>query len=401
MSFLPADPPHKPSRRLYRGRDVARAVTIADLRAIALARLPRFSAEYLEGGAEQELTLADNRRAFDDYVFAPRVLVPVDRRDRSRDVFGRRSALPFASAPTGLNGLLWPQADAALARAAAAAGIPFGQSTVSNALVSDLAALPGMRHWFQLYVFGPDEVWQTLVDNAARAGSEVLLLTVDGAVMGNREWDRRNYVRPFELSLSARLDALAHPQWLFELWRNGLPRFLNLEPFVPGNDRGFFAVSRWSTATMRPALDWTFVDDLRKRWPGKLVIKGVQTVEDVLEARRHGADGVVLSNHGGRQLDRTTAPLRLIAPARAAVGKDFTLLVDSGFRRGTEIVMALALGADAVLLGRALLYGLAAGGETGAARAIEILAAEIDRTLALLGVDAVDDLTPDVLKDTP
>ena len=401
MPFLPADAPRQPPRRLYAGGDVRRAVTIADLRAMALARLPRFSAEYLEGGAEEELTLADNRRAFDDYVFAPRVLVSVDRREKSRAIFGRRSALPFASAPTGLNGLLWPQADAALARATAAAGIPFGQSTVSNALAPELADLPGVRHWFQLYVFGTDDVWETLVDNAHKAGSEVLLLTVDGAVMGNREWDRRNYVRPFELSLSARLDVLAHPRWLLDLWRHGLPRFFNLEPFVPKEDRSFFAVSRWSTTSLRPALDWAFVDQLRKRWPGKLVIKGVQTVEDVLEARRHGADGVVLSNHGGRQLDRTTAPLRLIAPARAAVGKDFTLLVDSGFRRGSEIVMALALGADAVLLGRALLYGLAAGGEKGASRAIEILAAEVDRTLALLGVDAVDDLTPDVLKPAP
>ena len=316
-------------------------------------------------------------------------------------IFGRPSALPIGSAPTGLNGLLWPGADAALARATAAAGIPFGQSTVSNALVADLAALPGVRHWFQLYVFGTDDIWETLVDNAHRAGSEVLLLTVDGAVMGNREWDIRNYARPLELTLSAKLDVLAHPRWLLDLWRAGYPRFSNLEPFVPAADRTFFGVSNWSKSSLRAALDWSFVDRLRRRWPGKLVIKGVQTVEDVLEARRHGADGVVLSNHGGRQLDRTTSPLRLIAPARAAVGKDYTLLVDSGFRRGTEIVMALALGADAVLLGRALLYGLAAGGERGAKRAIDILATEIDRTLALLGVDSVDELTPDVLRPAP
>lgn len=398
--FLPPRPGAggRPRRRFATGRDLARAFTIADLRSMALARLPRVSAEYLEGGAEEEITLAGNRRAFDERTFRPRVLVDVSAIDLSRDLLGDRSTLPFAIAPTGFNGLMWPRGDVALARAAAAAGIPCGQSTVSNAAVADVAgAAPGLRHWFQLYLMGGDEVWRGLVAEAEARGSRALIVTVDGPVHGNREWDKRNYAGAFTPTLAARLEMLRHPGWLRAiLMGEGWPRFVNLEPYVPGPRRDLYTVAAWSMANMRPATDWRAIAAIRAAWPRKLVIKGIQHPDDVVRAREAGADGIVLSNHGARQLDRADAPIRLVAEARVLAGPDFAILVDSGFRRGAEIVQALALGADGVLLGRAMLYGLAAAGEAGVARAIAILAEEVRRTMALLGVTSVDRLSPAV-----
>jgi (S)-mandelate dehydrogenase len=398
--FLPARPGSgaAPRRSFAVGRDLARALTIADLRAMALARLPRVSAEYLEGGAEEEITLATNRRAFDDLAFQPRVLRDVSAMDLSRTLLGEPSALPFAIAPTGFNGLLWPRGDLALARAAAAAGIPCGQSTVSNATIADVAAAgDGLAHWFQLYVLGDDTVWRRLVAQAEASGCRALLVTVDTATHGNREWDRRNYSHGFTPSLASRIEMLRHPGWLWRiLLREGRPGFVNLEQFVPEGQRDLYSVARWSLAAMRPATDWNTIAAIRAAWPRKLVIKGVQHPDDVRRAVEVGADGVVLSNHGGRQLDRAAAPVRLIGRARAVAGPGFTILVDSGFRRGAEIVQALALGADGVLLGRAMLYGLAAGGEAGVARAIAILGEEVRRTLALLGLASCAALSPDV-----
>lgn len=402
MSFLPTpaerlgEARFPPRAHLGRG-DLARAESIGDLRAMAMRRLPRFSAEYLEGGADEEKALERNRTAFDRWIFKPRVLRDQTQRDTGRTIFGRRSALPFAIAPTGFNGMLWHKGDLCLARAAAAAGIPFGQSTVSNVRVAEAAAIEGMRHWFQLYVFGPDEVWQELLRRADEAGSEAVLFTVDTHVVGNREWDRRNYARPLELTWRNKLDMLAHPTWFAQVLGPGIPKFANLEDFVPAAQRDAMGIARWVGANQRLDLDWNLVARLRAAWPRKLVLKGIQHEDDVRRAVDAGVDGIVLSNHGGRQMDRAVAPIELVAAARAIAGPDFCILVDSGFRRGTEIMQAIALGADAVLLGRATLYGLAAGGEAGVARAIEILRTEIDRNLALLGINAVDELNPDML----
>lgn len=391
-----------PRRRLVSRGPAARAETIDDLRAMALRRLPRFSAEYLEGGAEDERTLHGNRAAFDDYTLHHRVLCDIRDVDPGVTLWGRRMALPFGIGPTGFNGLLWPDGDRVLAQAAAAAGIPFGQSTVSNATIPHIAAVPGLRHWFQLYCYGPDSVWETLVDTAAAQGCEALVVTVDTPVLGNRAWDRRNYAGPAQLSLSARLDALRHPGWLWRtILRPGMPRFPALEPFAPPGQRDLFGVAAWTAANMRLEMDWAMLARIRARWPGKLVVKGVLHLDDLRAAVDAGADGVVLSNHGGRQLDRALAPLHLIAPARAAVGPGFAILVDSGFRRGADVVVARALGADAVLMGRATLYGLAAGGPAGVARAIAILRAEVVRTLQLLGVTRMDALSPAVFARGP
>jgi len=398
---MPVTPPMPTRRHASRG-PVARAETIDDLRAMALRRLPRFSAEYLEGGAEDERALHGNRSAFDDYTVVHRVLRDISTVDPGVDLWGRRMALPFAIAPTGFNGLLWPDGDRALALAAAGAGIPFGQSTVSNATIPHIAGVPGLRHWFQLYCYGPDPVWETLVDTAQAQGCEALVVTVDTPVLGNREWDRRNYAAPAQLSLSSRLDALCHPAWLWRtILRPGMPRFPALEPFAPAGQRDLFGVASWTAANMRTEMDWAMLRRIRDRWPGKLILKGVLHPDDLRAGVDAGADAVVLSNHGGRQLDRSVTPLHMIAPARAVVGPGYPLLVDSGFRRGADIVVARALGADAVLMGRATLYGLAAGGQAGAARAIAILASEVRRALQLLGVTQMADLGPEIFSRRP
>lgn len=363
---------------------------------MALHRLPRVNAEYLEGGAEDERSLLANRQAFDELQFQCRVLRDVSHLSLQRTILGVTSSLPLAIAPTGFNGLLWHRGDQALARAAASKGVAFAQSTVSNATIADVAATPGLRHWFQLYLYGEDAIWERLLQQAASAGCDVVMLTVDSPVHGNREWDRRNYRSGFEPTLSSKFDMLCHARWMWQVLRHGLPSFPNLEQFTPGPDRSLYAVARWALANQRPQTDWTTVAQIRRAWSGKLLIKGVTNVADVRAAVQAGLDGVVLSNHGGRQLDRSVVPLRLVRQARASVSSGFALLVDSGFRRGSDIVQALALGADAVLLGRALLYGLAAGGEAGVKRAIDILASEISRTLALLGLRSVDELSPEV-----
>lgn len=396
MSFFPrpamATEPASPPRQFYAGRALARAQTIGDLRAMAMRRLPRFSAEYLEGGAEEEITMRRNRAAFDAHVFKPRVIRDVSQRDLSKTVLGRKRALPFAIGPTGFNGLLWDQGDHVLARAAAKAGIPFSQSTTSNRSVEAFGDIPNLAHWFQLYLFGDDTIFPQIIAAADRAQCEALIVTVDSPVLGNREWDRRNYRLGLDLSWSAKFNMLMHPGWMARILKNGFPPFPNLEPFIPQQDRNLFGVARWCAKHHRSAISWQNIATIRKLWPRKLIIKGVQHEDDLRMSIDAGADGVVLSNHGGRQLDRAVAPVELIAPARAVAGPDFTILVDSGFRRGTEIVQALALGADAVLLGRATLYGLAAGGEAGVSRAIEILAAEIDRTIGMLGLTSIEEL---------
>lgn len=396
MSFFPRPAAKterdRPERAFYTGRDLARAQTIGDLRAMAMRRLPRFSAEYLEGGAEEEITMRRNRAAFDAHVFKPRVIRDVSKRDLSKTVLGKKRALPFAIGPTGFNGLLWDQGDHVLARAAAKAGIPFGQSTTSNRSVEKFGDIADLSHWFQLYLFGDDTIFPQIIAAADRAQCEALIVTVDSPVLGNREWDRRNYRLGIDLSWSAKFDILMHPGWMTRILKNGFPPFPNLEQFVPHADRNLSGVHRWCAKHHRSAISWQNIETIRKLWPRKLIIKGVQHVDDLSQCIAAGVDGVVLSNHGGRQLDRSVAPVELIAPARKLAGPDFTILVDSGFRRGTEIVQALALGADAVLLGRATLYGLAAGGEAGVTRAIEILAAEIDRTIGMLGLTSVEEL---------
>lgn len=380
-----------PRRRLYREDDVSRAVTIEDLRAIAHRRLPRFVLEYLESGAEEEATLARNRTAFAEWWFTHRSFVDVSHRDLSVELLGRVAAMPLVIAPTGLNELFWPHADLRLAEAAAQAGIPFSQSTMSNEPMQNVARVQGVRHWWQLYVFGPAEIRDTLIDRAKRAGCEALIITDDAQLYGNREWANRNNADPKTLTWGAKLDAAFHPRWLASgLLMHGMPRFANVVEFIPKDRRRFFDSAFWIRSQMDRALSWDAISRIRDRWPNKLILKGILDVEDADHAARIGADAVALSNHGGRQLDWTVSPLDILPAVREAVGNRIAIFVDGGIRRGTDVIKTLALGADAVMVGRATLYGVAAAGRAGVKRALDILRDEIDRDLGLIGISSIE-----------
>ncbi|WP_436644294.1 alpha-hydroxy acid oxidase [Microbaculum sp. FT89] len=394
---MPQHAEHLNGRRYYGGRNLARAVSFADLRQMAQRRLPRFVFEYLEGGAEQEVTLRRNRAVFDDIQLIPRTLVPLDRIDLSTTLLGSPVPLPVAAAPTGFNGLLWRDGDLALARACARMGVPFIQSTVSNARLEDVAGVAGLRHWLQLYVFRSQDFLERLIARAEAAGCEALVLTVDSNVFGNREWDKRNYRSGTDPTLANKIEALRHPRWLASVPAKGVPSFGNLLEFLPEDQRKMVHAANWAREAMDTGLDWDRVGWLRKRWTRPLLIKGLLCVDDVAMAHAQGADGVVLSNHGGRQLDGAVSPMSVLPAIAEAFAGRLTILVDSGFRRGTDVLKALALGADGVLLGRTLLYGLAAGGEAGAGRAFDILFEETRRAAALSGCRTRSEIVADRL----
>jgi (S)-mandelate dehydrogenase len=381
-------------RARYGGRNFRRAITIDDLRLVARRWLPNFSFEYVEGGAEDEVTLRRNRDVFERIAWLPQVLVGVGSADPRTELFGRPLGLPLVVAPTGFNGMLWPQGDIALARAATSAGIPFTLSTASNCAFSRLTAeVPGGDLWFQLYPYKDETVVDRLVDKVAAAGCSVLVITADAPVLGSREWDQRNYRAPMKLSAASILDVLLHPRWLATVMLpSGAPKFENLEEFLPPGHHSALVGAKYSFSQINPRLSWQDIERIRRRWSGKLVVKGLLRADDAQRAVDAGADGIVLSNHGGRQLDGAASAMEILPTVASQFGERLTVMVDGGFRRGTDVLKALALGADAVMIGRATLYGLAAGGQDGASHALGILRAEIERALMLLGCHTVADL---------
>jgi (S)-mandelate dehydrogenase len=386
-------------RRAFGGRNSARALNIADLREAARRRVPGFVFEYVEGGSEDEATLRRNREALEALRFVPQTLIDTSTRTLSTPLFGRTAAAPLVIAPTGLNGMLHPQGDLALARAAASFGIPYTLSTVSTTRLEDVGAQAGGRLWMQLYVMKNRAIAEDIMARAAAAGYEALLLTSDANVFGSREWDKRNYVRPGRPALPAILDTLRHPGWLTSvLLRNGVPRFRNIEAFLPPGAASAVGGSTIIPQMFEPTVVWSDIGWIRRHWPGKLLVKGVLSVADARRALDAGCDGIVLTNHGGRQLDHCVAPIEVLGEIAAAVGDRLTILIDSGFRRGSDIAKALALGAHAVMIGRATLYGLAADGERGVRRALEMLTVELDRVLGQLGCRTVSELGPSFLR---
>jgi len=381
-------------RRPFTSHSVARALNIADLRAIARRRVPGFVFEYVESGAEDEVTLTGNCSELGRLRLIPQTLVNTSGRHLRSTILGRAANAPLVIAPTGLNGLLHADGDVTLARAAAKLGIPYTLSTVSTTRLEEVASRAGGRLWMQLYVVKDRAIGREIMQRAAAAGYEALVFTTDANVFGNREWDQRSYRRPGKPTLRASLDALRHPRWLWEVMvRHGMPRFRNLEPFVPAN------LTPMGASTVIPRLfdatiSWDDIAWIREHWQGKLLLKGVLNAADAERAAALGADGIVVSNHGGRQLDYCVAAIEVLAEIKAAVGTRLAVLVDGGFRRGTDVVKALALGAEAVLLGRATLYGLIAGGAAGVDRALTILTTEIDRVLGQLGCNDVTELGP-------
>ncbi|WP_024445045.1 alpha-hydroxy acid oxidase [Mycolicibacterium iranicum] len=372
-----------------RTRRLERALTIEDLRTIAKRRTPKAAFDYTDGSAEAELSLARARQAFQDIEFHPAILRDVSKVDTSCTILGGRSKLPFGIAPTGFTRMMQTEGEHAGARAAARAGIPFSLSTMGTASIEDVkAANPHGRNWFQLYMWKDRDRSMALVERAAAAGFDTLLVTVDVPVAGARLRDKRNGMSiPPALTASTVLDAIPRPQWWID--------FLTTEPLA------FASLDRWS-GTVAELLDTMFdptvtFEDLawiKSQWPGTLVVKGIQTVEDAVAVTNLGVDGLILSNHGGRQLDRAPIPFHLLPSVVKAVGDRTEVLLDTGIMSGADIVASIALGARFTLVGRAYLYGLMAGGEAGVDRAIAILSEQITRTMRLLGVASVDELEP-------
>ncbi|MBE0508686.1 MAG: alpha-hydroxy-acid oxidizing protein, partial [Marinospirillum sp.] len=359
--------------------------------------LPNFCMEYLEGGSDDEYTLKRNRTAYDELVFRPRTLVDISQRDLSTRLYNQPINMPLMIAPTGFNGLLTHEGDRVLAEAAARVGVPFCQSMVSTVSMERIAAT-GVRHWMQLYLFKNRDNLKGIIERADAAGCEALVLTTDTSVFGNREWDRRNYRAPMQLDLRNTLHVASRLSWIFDvLVPHGIPRFCNLGDFLPPEKASARNAATFLTQEMDPSLNWKDVSWLRDLWPRKLLLKGVLCAEDAREAQRSGVDGLVISNHGGRQLDTCPSPLDVLPEIRQAVGPDFLLIVDSGLRRGSDFIKARCLGADMAMSGRATLYGLAAGGAAGADRALDILRSEMDRTLGLLGCTDIEQLNPGCL----
>lgn len=372
-----------------RKRRLSAALTIDDLRTIAKRRTPKAAFDYTDGGAEGELSLARARQAFQDVEFHPGILKPALDVDTGVDILGGPSALPFGIAPTGFTRLMQTEGELAGAGAAAAAGIPFTLSTLGTTSIESVReANPHGRNWFQLYVMRDREISYELTRRAAAAGFDTLHFTVDTPVAGARLRDKRNgFSIPPQLTLGTIIDAIPRPWWWFDFLTTPKLEFASLSS-TGGT------VGELLDAAMDPTISYDDLAVIRDLWPGKIVIKGVQSVEDSLRLRDAGVDGIVLSNHGGRQLDRAPIPFHLLPDVRKAVGDDFTVMIDTGIMNGADVVASVALGADFTLIGRAYLYGLMAGGRAGVDRAIEILRSEIQRTMRLLGVSTLAELEP-------
>lgn len=365
------------------------AYTIQDLRRIAKRRTPKAAFDYTDGAAEDELSISRARQAFRDIEFHPTILRDVTNVTAGWNVLGQPVVLPFGIAPTGFTRLMQTEGEIAGAAAAAKAGIPFSLSTLGTCSIEDLVtAVPQGRKWFQLYMWRDRERSMALVRRAADAGFDTLLATVDVPVSGARLRDNRNGMTiPPTLTLRTVLDAVPHPKWWFDL--------LTTEPLAFASlDRWPGTVAEYLSTMFDPSLTFDDLEWIKAQWPGKLVVKGIQTLDDARAVVDRGVDGLVLSNHGGRQLDRAPVPFHLLPTVARELGKDTEILVDTGIMSGADIVAAIALGARCTLVGRAYLYGLMAGGEAGVTRAIDILADGVIRTMRLLGVTCLEELSP-------
>ncbi|MFE4467199.1 alpha-hydroxy-acid oxidizing protein [Leifsonia sp. NPDC056824] len=365
------------------------ALTIEDLRAIAKRRTPKAAFDYTEGAAEGELSLARARQAFQDIEFHPSILRDVSTVDTSCEIWGGPSAMPFGIAPTGFTRLMQTEGEVAGAGAAGAAGIPFTLSTLGTTSIEGVkAANPAGRNWFQLYVMRDREISYELVRRAAANGFDTLFFTVDTPVAGARLRDKRNgFSIPPQLTLGTIVNAIPRPWWWYDFLTTPKLEFASLSS-TGGT------VGELLDAAMDPSISFADLDIIRSMWPGKIVVKGVQNVEDSQKLVDLGVDGIVLSNHGGRQLDRAPIPFHLLPKVVEAVGDRTEVAIDTGIMNGADIVAAYALGAKFTLIGRAYLYGLMAGGRAGVDRTIQILSDQVVRTMKLLEVPALADLTP-------
>lgn len=371
-------------------RVLARCVTIEDLREHACRRWPRGVRDYVEGAADGEVSLRRNRAAFEDFTLVPSVLRDVSDIDLRTSMLGMSSELPFALGPTGYTRMMHVDGERAAGRAARAAGIPYTLSTMATVRLEDVAHDVGGQLWFQLYPWRDRDLTHDLLHRAQACGYRVLMLTVDTPVTGLRVRDSHNGLTlPPRLTPSVLAEMARHPAWCLAMLRGEPITFANFAPEVSQASEG---VMQFAASQFDPSVSWTDLARIREHWDGPMIIKGVLDPGDAARAVDAGVDGIVLSNHGGRQLDQTMPPILALRGVREAVGERLPLLVDSGIRHGTDIAIALALGASGCLIGRPYLYGLGAAGQAGCTAAIGMLADELRRAMQLLGVATVAQL---------
>ncbi len=377
-------------------RRIRSSVSVADMRRIARRRVPRGVFDYVDGGAEDERTLRANSADFGDIGFRPRILRDVADVDPSTTLLGRPLPVPMVFSPTGFTRILCPEGELAVARAAERAGLPYTLSTLGTRSVEEVAAVNAGAKWFQVYVWRDRGLVQELVDRARESGYEALVLTVDNAVFGRRERDhRRGFTLPPQVGPRTLLDGALHPEWTWRFVRAEPIRFANVTGRDVGDGSDAVSLHEYIDRQFDPTMSWSDLEWLRDRWSGPLIVKGIQTVDDAVLAAKVGVQAVMLSNHGGRQLDTAPTPISLVAPVTDAVGDAVEVICDGGVRRGSDIVKAVALGAKAVGVGRAYLYALGAAGERGVDHLVDLFTADIKRTMALLGVKSIEDLSRD------
>ena len=375
------------------GRLDRRLPSIVAMERVAARRVPKFGFDYLCGGIGQEACLAANRAALDAIKLAPRYVVdqPI-KPDLSISLFDERWPAPFAPGPLGLSGLMWPQAIEHIAAAAVRHGLPVALSTFATSSIEEIAAIAGERLWFQLYCTKVPEIENDLIDRAKAAGCKVLIVTVDIPTATRRERDIANGLSvPPRFNLTTVAQIAARPHWALAMLRAGVPRFRSLEPYVPA-DTSAVNVAQFVSDLIEGHVTAGKLERIRARWPGKLIVKGILTVEDAVRCRDIGADALVISNHGGRQLDAAPTAPDVLPAIRAAVGSDLSLIADGGVRSGLDVARLIACGADFVLMGRAFVYAVAAAGEAGVDHAVAILTEELRHTLAQTGCERLSEL---------
>jgi (S)-mandelate dehydrogenase len=376
-----------------------RAINIADLQRMAKRRLPRMAYDFIEGGCDDELGIADNTSAFGNYRLTPRYLVDVSERDIVTKIAGQTFAMPLGMAPTGTAGMFRHDADRLLASEAAAANVPFILSTASNASIEEVIKVAPNHTWFQLYGARDAKISEDMIRRAADLGVNTLVLSVDVPVHSNRERNQRNgFAHPLKVTPSMVFQTITHPAWAWEYFGNGgLPYMGNFRPYASGKASPSEVADFFVGQFPSPGLTWSFVESLRRQWRGKLLVKGILNPADAIRAVEMGADGIIVSNHGGRQLDRAISSIDAFPFIKTVVGEKAEMMLDGGIRRGSDIAIALCLGARFVFAGRPMLYGATAGGRAGIKKTLDIFARELELILAQIGCPNAGDLGPQFL----
>ncbi len=380
-------------------RRLSTVASVADYRRIARDRLPRGVFDYVDGGAEDELTLRRNIEAFRRLEFRPRVLSDVGQTDISTTILGRQLPMPVILAPTGFTRIISPGGELDVARAASRVGLPYTLSTMATRSIEEVAAVSDGPKWFQVYVWRDRGLVKDLLARASASGYEAIVITVDTAVLGRRERDvRHGFTLPPKIGPQTLIDGALHPAWTWSFVRSEPITFANATGTAAGDGSTAVKLADYINGQFDPSLSWRDLDWFRAEWDGAIVLKGVQTADDARTAAAAGVEAIALSNHGGRQLDGAPVPLEHLAEVAAAVGDQVQIICDGGVRRGSDIIKAVALGARACMIGRAYLYGLGAAGQRGVDGVLGLLADDMRRTMALLGRRSVAELGPDVVR---